>query len=142
MLAGKNELVQNQLFLREATRFMRDEPGEAARLFVRKLGYFWWFSPHAGLLYPASWTALYMADYLVILGSAVVGLVAALRSARPEARWAARLFLLLAVTLSLTQAAFYVEGRHRWQLELILLAFTAAGIVKLSTGEPTASTPV
>ena len=127
-LVGRHEVAQNELFMTAAIRFMRDDPGAALHLFARKLYYFWWFSPHAGLRYPAGWRTAGMAHYVVIALAAAAGLVAALRSKRPAARRAAGLFLLLAVTTSVTQAAFYVEGRHRWQIELLLLAFTAVWV--------------
>ena len=44
---------------------------------------------------------------------------------------AAGLFLLLAMTTPVTQALFFVEGRHRRQIELLMLAFTAYGLRSL-----------
>ena len=127
-VVGRDEMAQNRLFMTAALRFMRDEPTAALRLFIRKLYYFWWFSPHAGLLYPAGWRVVAVAHYVAIVLVATIGVMAALRGGRSIARRTAGLFLLLAVTMSLTQAAFYVEGRHRWQVELLLLAFAAVGV--------------
>lgn len=128
-LAGRNELEQNRVFTAEALAFARADVVGVAGLFARKLHYFWWFSPHAGLFYPKAWVAAYMVYYAVALLFAGVGLVVACRVASAETRRLTALFVLLAVATSLTQALFYVEGRHRWQIEPLLLVFTAVGLV-------------
>ena len=37
--------------------------------------------------------------------------------------------LLMLLSISLAQSIFYVEGRHRWAVEPLILIFTAAGIL-------------
>jgi hypothetical protein len=49
---GKGELEQMEAFRDAALTFIRTHPAWAAELYVRKLGYFWWRSPHTGLWYP------------------------------------------------------------------------------------------
>ena len=130
-LAGKNEVEQNALLGAAAVDFIRRDPRAASALFLKKLAYFWWRSPHAGLRYPAAWGAVYQGYYAAILLLALLGLAASLRAPEPAPRVAATLFLVMAAAVSVSQAAFYVEGRHRWQLEPLLLMFSAVGILEL-----------
>lgn len=126
-LAGANELQQHRILSAAALEFVRTEPWQVMALFVKKLGYFWWFSPHAGLSYPPWWLHAYVPYYIAVVLTALVGLVVALRS--PRTRDAAELFLLMAAVLAMAQAVFYVEGRHRWEIEPLMLIFSAVGIV-------------
>jgi hypothetical protein len=128
-VGGANEIEQNKIFVVAVLDYVRDDPAAAFLLFLKKLYYFWWFSPHSGLLYPAGWVVIYKFFYSLILFFAVVGLLDSLRSTRPSVRCGAFLFLLMVVSVSVTQALFYVEGRHRWQVEPLLLVFTAAGLL-------------
>jgi 4-amino-4-deoxy-L-arabinose transferase-like glycosyltransferase len=125
---GMNEVEQSRAFNHAAVEFIRSHPGEFVRLFFKKLAYFWWFSPRSGLLYPVQWTLLYKLYYSVILTLAVIGLGVAWRSPRPVTRAGAQSFVLLAAGVSAAQALFYVDGRHRWELEPLLLVFTAVGL--------------
>jgi hypothetical protein len=130
-LQGRNEVEQNKILTNAGMDFVRSQPREASLLFIRKFFYFWWFSPHTGLFYPRSWLNAYLAYYLVVVCLAALGLWTCLRATTPAVRNLAEIFLLLAATYSVTQAIFYVEGRQRWQLELLLLIFASAGLLRL-----------
>jgi hypothetical protein len=132
-IEGLSEVEQNRAFIDASVRFTQTHPVEFISLYFRKLGYFWWFTPHTGVLYPAKWLNAYYAYYLGVLPLAIVGLFAALRSRDEYARLCAQTFLLLALTMSASQALFYVDGRHRWELEPLLLLFVAGGVLHLST---------
>lgn len=127
-LSGATEVEQHELLTRAATDFWRGKPAEALGLFAKKLAYFWWRSPQGGLLYPSHWTMAYQGYYAVVAGFALAGLFACLRGS-PAARAGASVFLLFAASFSVAQAVFYIEGRHRWQLEPVLLVFTAVGMM-------------
>ena len=125
-LAGKGELEQMEAFHDAALTFIRTQPRRAAELYVRKLGFFWWRSPHTGLWYPGTWVAAYQAWYLALVGCAVIGVVALARGG--PGPWAvARLVLWLGLTFSVGQALFYIGGRHRWTIEPLLGLLSAAG---------------
>ena len=130
-LAGADEIVQNDLFSAEAVRFVRRAPGEFAALLAKKVWYFWWRSPHLGLLYPQRWTTIYMAYYLVIALAALAGLLRFSRSPRVPTLYGVAMFVLIGVSYSVTQALFYIEGRHRWQIEPLLLVFAAPVLLQL-----------
>jgi 4-amino-4-deoxy-L-arabinose transferase-like glycosyltransferase len=127
-IAGMNEVEQSRAFNDAAIEFIKSHPGEFVRLFFKKLVYFWWFSPRSGLLYPALWTLFYKPYYSVALIFSVIGIAAAWRSPRPATRAGAQAFVLLAASVSAAQALFFVDGRHRWAVEPLLLVFTALGV--------------
>jgi len=131
-LAGADEIDQNDLFSSEAVQFVRRAPGAFVTLFAKKLWYFWWQSPHVGLLYPPRWTTIYMAYYAVMALAALAGLLHFSRSPRNATVYGVAMFVLLAASYSATQALFYIEGRHRWQIEPLLLVFSAPLIAQLT----------
>jgi hypothetical protein len=126
-IAGKSEVEQMEAFRDEALTFIRTHPDRAARLYLRKLTFFWWRSPDTGRLYPATWLIVYQAWYVLFLGCAILGVVVLARG--EPGPWAlARLILWLAVCFSAGQAIFYIGGRHRWTIEPILGLLTATGV--------------
>lgn len=124
LVLGKDELTQSHIFTQAALSFVTSHPMEAIRLYGRKLLSFWWFSPHEGFLYPESYLAIYKLYYVIALSLGLIGIATAFREKRRPERLSVIAFLILA---SLLQAVFYVEGRHRWGIEPLLLVFTAAG---------------
>jgi hypothetical protein len=126
-LQDKSELRQMEAFRDAALTFIRTQPAAAVGLYVRKLTYFWWQSPHTGLWYPRRWTIVSQTWYLVFIGFAALGLVMLARTG-PEPWAIARLILWLALCFSAGQAVFYVAGRHRWTIEPVLGLLTAAGL--------------
>lgn len=124
-LATLDEMGQQDLFHAEARRFIAERPGAFVVRWAQKLFYFWWQTPQAGRLYPASWFRLYQGFYLVILGLSLAG-IAALR--RQHETW---LVLGVCLSIAVLQAAFYVEGRHRLAIEPMLLLFAGAAVWRL-----------
>lgn len=128
---GKDELTQNHIFYRAGASYIREHPAEASALYLKKLGAFWWFSAHSGFLYPESYLRLYKAYYAVIVVLALIGLAGIFRESRSEPRLAQLGVSAFMLSVSLTQAMFYVEGRHRWGIESLLLIFAAAGAIQV-----------
>ena len=125
-----DEIAQSQWFMNRAIAFITANPGRAARLTMLKFFHFWWFAPQTGVLYPASWRAIYMAYYVMCLLLAAGG---AARLARAGAE-AASLGLLIAaflLGLSVVQSVYYVEARHRWAVEPLLLVVSGGGVAAL-----------
>jgi hypothetical protein len=142
VLASGTELDREHIFRVEALRFIRERPADAFRLFIAKLRSFWWkiesrpedYSPVAATAY--EW--IYRSELVLGLG----GLFWGLRRSRSRGSAAAgTTFALLVGTMagvSALQAAFYVEGRHRFLIEPLLLVFTAsalAAMVERRSGE-------
>lgn len=125
------ELGQMGVFSREALRFIQAHPFESAGWFLKRLVYYWSFAPLAGTNYPRSWFWMYAIYHGFAFALATVGAVRMLSSGEQPRIFA--LFLLLSfVGLSIAQSFFYVEGRHRWELEPLLLVFTAGGVTNLA----------
>jgi len=123
---GKDEREQDRVFRDAAVAYVMEDPFRAARAYGGRLIAFWWFSPTVGLEYPTVWLPLYAAYWVLALATASVGGIVLWRGRRRI-----ELFALLGVPIvvGLMQAIFYVEGRHRWGVEALILVLSAVGIV-------------
>jgi len=130
-LWSMTELEQKRFFETEARRFIRENPVQAAGLHLRKVYYFWWFSPQSGINYPRSYLTAYRILYAALLALAVVGAVVAFRSPRREVRSAALILTVIPITIGLAQSLFYVEGRHRWLVEPLVIIFSCYGLTAI-----------
>jgi 4-amino-4-deoxy-L-arabinose transferase-like glycosyltransferase len=104
---------------------VKKDPVRAAALDVKKFVYFWTFPPNSGQQYPARYFAAYLAYYAVVLLAAASGLVVAWR--QPVLRSAAALVVILFLSVSIVHALMFIEMRHRWAIEPLMLAFAPAG---------------
>jgi len=129
LVSQPDELAQAAWFSSRSHAFIRDHPGAFVRLTLKKLFYFWWFSPQMGLNYPATWLRLYEAYYVVMLAAALVGLRRIVSG--DGDRQAALLVVAYLVALSALQSFYYVEGRHRWAIEPMMLAMSGGGLAAL-----------
>lgn len=120
------EREQDDYFKRAAYDYIRAHPWTALRLYAKKLGAFWWRSPQTGLEYPKSWFNLYYLWYSMTLIFGGVGVWTAWR--RGEGARVAVL-VLFGWSIAACQSLFYVEGRHRWEIETLLLVAAAGGWV-------------
>jgi hypothetical protein len=130
-LRTASELELNDVFGAEIVEFVQHHPGDFLSLLGRKFYYFWWFSPQSGLLYPSSWLTAYQVYDALALGFAVLGTVWIVRRGSPDARRLLGLLLAISLTIAALHAMSYVEGRHRWGVEPLLLLLTAQGIFVL-----------
>lgn len=124
-VVGRPEAEQGRAFCDDATAFLTADIAATAGWWLQKLGYFWWFPPAAGVLYPSGWIDVYRAAYAAEAAFALVGVVAIIRRG-----WRAGLLLVtleLAI-VSVGQSFFYVEGRHRLLLEPSIAALAATGL--------------
>jgi hypothetical protein len=122
------ELQLNEVFTLEVVAFVSQHPGDFVGLTARKFAYFWWSSPQMGLLYPPMWLTAYQGYALVIFGFGIVGVVTILRSGRADERELLGVLAAISLSLAVIHALAYVEGRHRWGVEPLLLLLTARGI--------------
>jgi 4-amino-4-deoxy-L-arabinose transferase-like glycosyltransferase len=125
---SRNELQQQEFFQKEALSFIRERPLDAAILYASKVYYFWWFSPQSGLTYKQKHMTVYKFGYSTMLVFAAAGFVLAIRSPKPGRRESCLMMLSVAVVICLGQSVFYVEGRHRWLIEPLLLIFFSFGV--------------
>lgn len=122
---GRSEQEQERAFCEANAAFFAEQP-RATLWQLQKLFYFWWFSPVAGLLYPPGTIEAYKIAYSLELGLAVAGALAIWRSG-----WRGGLLAVVALMLviSVVQAVFYVDGRHRLIVEPALAALAGCGVV-------------
>jgi len=138
VIATGTERERDRVFALEAFKFIRSDPRAALELFASKLRSFWWriesnpqnYSPVASLTY--EWA------YRLQLALALLGLGSVLRvgPGPPAGRATALLVVASILAISLLQAAFYVQGRHRFLIEPFLLIFSAFGLSALARFRP------
>jgi 4-amino-4-deoxy-L-arabinose transferase-like glycosyltransferase len=125
-----DELAQARWFRTRATAFIRENPIAFVRLALLKFYYFWWYAPMTGLLYPQAWFQFYMVYYVMALVLAGVGVSLAGRAGKRR-MGASLLIGSFLLALSSFQSFFYVEGRHRWVVEPLILVFSGGGVASL-----------
>lgn len=125
-----DELAQAEWFRDRAVAFILESPGDFVRLTLLKFYYFWWYAPTTGLLYPRAWLQSYMLYYVVTLVLAGAGVSLAARIGKGRMAGALLIGSMLLV-LSAFQSLFYVEGRHRWAVEPLILVFSGGGVASL-----------
>ncbi len=127
-----SEMAQSRWFQRRAFEFIEANPGAFARLTLRKLFYFWWFAPQTGVLYPVLWLRGYQVYYVLALLLTGLGLWGIVSRGRARARHECLLIVTLLVGLSGLQSLYYVEARHRWAVEPLVLVLAGGSMVGLS----------
>jgi len=127
---------RHAVFMSESWRFIRAEPRAALVLYAMKMRTFWWRIDSDPADYPRAASVAYATVYRTELALALVVAVMLLRSGPRTSgsadRASAALVLALLIAVSALQCAFYVQGRHRFLIEPLLLVFTAAGVVTLA----------
>lgn len=126
---GLDEQEQDRIFMGLALAYMTEDIPRTAAGFARKLWSFWWFGPTAGASYPRAWLTLYMFGYTAVLVAAAAGTIWALRQ---RDRWPLIVVTSALISVSLLQSIFYVDGRHRWAVEPLLLVLAAIGVAKFA----------
>ncbi len=134
VLATGTEMQRHDVFMSEARRFISAEPLAALDLFARKMRTFWWRIDSDPPDYPRWASIAYAALYRTELAFALVGafLVFRSRGQASKNRPAAALILGLISAIGVLQSAFYVQGRHRFMVEPLLLTFSAVGVAGLT----------
>lgn len=117
---------QYDFYINRWKKNIANDPIAFVKLFFVKLSNFWFFRKNLGNEYSSTlqkWIPVYKAFYLIILFLSCFSFFFVRRRAFV-------LFSML-VMLSLIQAFFYVETRHRLIIEPILIFFALLGIVLL-----------
>jgi hypothetical protein len=103
--------------------FIRQHPRDWLALVRQKLVSFWWFRPGLGSAYEASWTRYYKLMYAPLLVLFAAGLVMSLRHSRRYG-----LLYLLFAYHTVTNVAYNVVTRYRWEIEPLFLIFVALSV--------------
>lgn len=125
-----NEIAIENIFKKYSLKYVADQPSHFIKGLFRKGIYFWWFNPQTGLFYPKSFLVAYKIIYVALLGFAAAGLWIC---------WKRRLFcmemvfpLLFVVGIWGVHTVNFMEMRHRWTVEPVLLIFASVAIFSLA----------
>lgn len=128
VLSQKDEMSQQNIFRNEALSFIAENPSKSMTLYIKRLFYFWWFTPTQGNLYPKIYFEIYKIYYKLLLVIILFSLFNILFLPNSIDKNAVALIFSIPLALSLVQGLCYIEGRHRWEIEPLLLLFAAHGI--------------
>lgn len=123
-IAAADELTRDRIFTQEATDYIRRDPAAAVVRVIKRLGYFWWFSPQWGLLYSTRVKIVYIGWWTLLLLFWILGAV-------QSRRFDVWLLSAMAFLVSCGQSVYYVEGRHRLSIEALILPMAATGVLWL-----------
>lgn len=125
-----NEIEQYDFFYRESFKFVKSNPIFFIKMLCKKFFYFWWFSPQTGRLYPRMWTIIYKTYYSALFIFFILGSGLSLNKSNASRALVLPLFVLFFMISSL-QSLYYVEMRHRWAIEPLMIVFSAYGFMEL-----------
>lgn len=126
-----DELQQVRYYNEYFLKFIKEQPRAFVKLFLKKLFYFWWFSPHTGLLYKKLWLQIYKIYYGLAALLAVVGLFCLLFKYKSNYLYTL-ILLIYMFSISLIHAVVNIDTRHRWTVEPIMIIFSSIGLFNLA----------
>lgn len=129
-IAGLDEIGQKKFFEKEAMNFIMNDPAAFVKLYLKKIYYFWWFSPQSGFLYPKAYLSIYKFFYSIVIIFSLIGIALASSLKGADRRRDALLVIFVILSVCIAQSFFYVEGRHRWLVEPLLLIFFSYGVTR------------
>ncbi len=126
-----DEQDRDRAYRDEVRRIVRDDPWRYARLTLDRLRYSLWFDP----TYPLGRHPLYRAGYLLLLATALPGVVIAWRARRFDA-----VFWWVVIGHLVLYVPVMVVPRYRLFTNTLLLLFSAVWLARASGGEPAPAT--
>jgi hypothetical protein len=126
-----NELALDDIFAQETSTSSAIDQTSSA--WDSSSWSFWWLPPQAGLQYPAGWVTPYEIYTAVIYAFALVCAAHIYRAGSPDERRLLRVLATIGLTPSVVHALAYVEGRHRWGIEPLLLLLTGRGLILVAS---------
>ena len=126
-----NEIEKGEYLANLTAGYFKSDPMRFIGRIFKKMYYFWSFSPYQGSLYPGSWMRVYKAYYLSMLCLAVFAIICNFICRKKWGRVETLLIALFFLSLMAAHSLYYVEARHRWAVEPLMLAFSANGVVSI-----------
>jgi 4-amino-4-deoxy-L-arabinose transferase-like glycosyltransferase len=136
VLAQPDEIAQDRVFREAARRYVLDDSVGFVLRTATKLVYFWSFPPYAGKRYRSAEVVVYRAFYIALVVLALIGVGVVIRQRDGGQADGVRIVLLMLAVISLAQALFYVQGRHRLAVEPLLAVLSARGVSWLASRRP------
>ncbi len=129
--ANGDELAVEAVFKKYAFKYVRERPADFVAGLFKKGAFFWWFYPHTGITYPKSYLIVYKVLYSALLVFAIAGLLVCWRRRlwKPEMLFPAIFVLGIWAAHTLN----FMEMRHRWTVEPILLILASVAVSALLT---------
>ncbi len=124
-----SEVELDRLLFQAGLSFVREQPRAWVALIGQKFVSFWWFRPHLGVSYEASWTPYYELVYVLLIILFAAGLAISFIHWRRYS-----LLYLLFAYYTVTNVAFHVLTRFRWEIEPLFLIFAAQCLVTAYEG--------
>jgi len=137
-LSAADEYGQARIFREASREYLTSQPTRFAFGLARKLAYFWTWAPQTGVLYPASYRRAYLALYAALCIAALLG-ARRLWRLSPTSRRGLVWIAASCLAVSCLQAVFYIELRHRWALEpllVVLAVFALPAIFAIRSEAP------
>ena len=119
-----NEFGQKKFLYDDAFNFIKNDKIRALQLFFKKIYFYWWFSPDQGHLYPAQWALVYKLYYSIIIFFAISPFFVMPKKLFIQNKESIYLIISCFIAMSLAQSLYYVDGRHRWTIEPVILIFS------------------
>ncbi|HOK03808.1 MAG TPA: hypothetical protein P5270_04655 [Victivallales bacterium] len=121
-----DEIAIEGIFKKYSMQYIKEEPVSFIKGLIRKSFYFWWFYPQTGLFYPRSFLIAYKLLYVLLLILSICGFYLYLR----KKSWQKEMLFLFALMVGIwiAHTINFMEMRHRWTIEPILLIFAAVTV--------------
>lgn len=125
-----NEIAIENIFKDYAFKYVEENPGGFIKGLIRKGISFWWFYPQTGLFYPKIYLVAYKVFYTILLSLTAIGLIICHR----EKLWCVEMVFPAFFILGIwgVHTLNFMEMRHRWTVEPVLLIFASVAIFFLS----------
>ncbi len=130
-LYSMNEIKQYDFFYSETFKFIKCHPIFFVKMVCKKFFYFWWFSPQVGKIYPNLWTYVYKVYYSIIFLFFIFGSYFSIKKINCINKSAFISFFILFFLVSILHSLFYVEIRHRWAIEPLIIIISSYGFTFL-----------
>ncbi len=121
--SSDSEISDNKIFRKYAFKYLREQPAAFVSGVLKKAILFWWFFPQTGILYPKYYLLAYRILYTTLLFFAASGLAIC----QLKKLWKPIMIfpLLLVFGINAVHALNFVEMRHRWTVEPILMILSS-----------------
>lgn len=117
------ELELNKIYQHEAIMFVKNNPGKALALALRKIVFFWGYYWGINFTYPGAASPLYWLPWCLIVPFFIVGLVLSLKEFGKYT-----LFYIYFMISSITAMVFFVIPRYRLFILPLVFPFAVHGI--------------
>lgn len=133
-ISSTTEIENYTLFKGAAISFIQADPVAFCWRAVKRLYYFFWFTPTFALWYswvPDALLGVYRLFHAAVLGLAMVGVFYVIRGRRPGTIEMTAQLLTIVFLVAVIHSIGYVEGRHRILVMPVILIFTAQGCLAI-----------